>query len=82
MALLDSQLRSPAGGRVAAETPGLKMLWVGDRCPAQVWRSFQRPFAWPEVIAAMDDLFQPAPLDLDLGRRGPGAQTGRRPSWR
>lgn len=66
MALLDADSYE---SRVEAESPlavGLHMLWVGDDPPPQVWRSFQRPLDWPDVIGAMDALFQPAGFDLDL----------------
>jgi CheY-like chemotaxis protein len=80
--------RGPAGmvlldgdsyeARLEAESPlnrGVKMLWVGEDAPAQVWRSLPRPFAWPEVIATMDTLFQPASIDLDLNMAGPDDET-------
>src|SRR5262245_16682561 len=39
--------------RVEAESPlhaNLRLMWVGAGAPATVWRSFQRPIAWQEVI--------------------------------
>ena len=46
---------------------GARVAWVGPGSPAQAWRSFERPLHWPDVIAAMDQLFQPpAPLDFDI----------------
>jgi CheY-like chemotaxis protein len=67
LALIDSQSYE---ARVEFESPlngKLKMVWVGPHAPARAWRSFQRPLRWSEVIATMDELFQPAePLDLDL----------------
>jgi CheY-like chemotaxis protein len=67
VALLDGQSWE---ARVEAESPlqrELRLLWVGPNAPAAVWRAFQRPIAWPEVIATLDTLFAPDPLDLDLG---------------
>ena len=75
--------RGPAGmvlldgdsyeARLEVESPlsrGVKMLWIGDDAPAQVWRSVPRPFAWPDVIEAMDSVFQPS-VDLDLDAVAP-----------
>jgi len=57
--------------RVEAESPlhrELRLLWVGPHPPATIWRSFQRPIAWPEVIAGLDAVFDPeAGVDLDVG---------------
>lgn len=68
LALLDGDTYE---ARVEAESPqhaDVKLVWVGDAAPDQVWRSFRRPLAWPEVVGAMDQLFAPAaPLDFDLG---------------
>jgi CheY-like chemotaxis protein len=87
--------RAPAGlalldgdsyeARLEAESPqndNLKMLWIGSNPPPRIWRSIQRPFAWPEVVEAMDVLFQPASvsLDLDLDNGDPGPPTGPPPS--
>jgi CheY-like chemotaxis protein len=67
LALIDSQSYE---ARVEFESPlnaRLKMIWVGPHAPARAWRSFQRPLKWPDVIAAMEDLFKPpAPLDFDF----------------
>lgn len=56
-----------------AASPGsarLRIAWVGPDAPAGVWRSFQRPVQWAEVIAAMDELFRPVPpVDFDLSTR-------------
>lgn len=80
--------RAPAGlalldgdsyeARLEAESPqnaDLKLLWIGENPPSQAWRAIQRPFAWPEVIEALDQLFQPAgtDIDLDLDAANPGA---------
>lgn len=56
--------------RVEAESRlrDIRVIWVGDNPPANVWRAFPRPLAWPEVIEALDAMFAPdAGLDLDLG---------------
>ncbi|MBA2961180.1 MULTISPECIES: response regulator [Ramlibacter] len=67
LALIDSESYE---ARVEFESPlndKLRMVWVGPHAPARAWRSFQRPLRWPEVIAAMDELFRPVePLDFDL----------------
>jgi CheY-like chemotaxis protein len=66
LALLDAQsyeARIEAESRVRGD---LKMLWIGEEPPDQVWRSFPRPVVWPEVIEAMDALFAPRELDFDL----------------
>jgi CheY-like chemotaxis protein len=43
------------------------IVWIGERAPGSAWRRFSRPIAWPEVVAAMDEVFLPAaPIDLDL----------------
>jgi CheY-like chemotaxis protein len=81
LGLLDGQSYE---GQLEAELPqneGLKMLWIGDDPPPQVWRSFQRPIAWPEVVQAMDVLFMPPDIDfdLDIGQDAdtvPGGDTG------
>lgn len=71
-ALVEFELPSNQAARVA---------WVGDRPPARAWRSFQRPIDWPAVIAAMDQLFVPTGLDVELDLDfefdlpGPAAQT-------
>ncbi|MDB5858924.1 MAG: hypothetical protein JWQ76_2613 [Ramlibacter sp.] len=89
--LWSTTARGPAGmvlldggsyeARLEAESPmnrNLKMLWIGADAPPQVWRSLARPFAWPEVIEAMDAVFQPPSVDLDLGLPAP-AQEDRAP---
>src|SRR6185369_3475417 len=66
--------------RVEAESPQnrkLKIIWIGEDPPETAWRTFARPVSWPDVVAAMDELFLPATevefdLDLDFG----GADTG------
>jgi CheY-like chemotaxis protein len=77
--LWSPQARAPAGmalldgesyeARLEAESPlssGMKLLWIGEDPPTQVWRSIPRPFQWPDVIEAMDTVFHPAAVDLDL----------------
>lgn len=74
LALLDGESYE---ARLEAESPAnrdLKMLWIGEDPPAQVWRSFKRPFQWPEIIAAMDALFQAADIDFDLELAEVGAK--------
>lgn len=71
MALLDA---ASWEARVEAESPSnadVALVWVGDEAPASAWRSYRRPLSWPEVVQAMDAMFDPQPpagteLDLDL----------------
>jgi CheY-like chemotaxis protein len=75
MALLDGDSYE---ARLEAESPlngDIKLLWVGADAPPQVWRSLPRPFAWPEVIEAMDTVFQPPSVDLDLDLPPPEEDT-------
>src|SRR5688572_15006897 len=68
MALLDGDTWE---ARLEAESPlndDVKLVWVGADPPAQIWRSFRRPLAWPDIVQAMDALFLPDQgLDFDLG---------------
>lgn len=70
MALLDGQSYEAP---LEAESPlnrDMRLLWVGERAPAAVWRSFPRPLAWPDVIEAMDAAFAAddgLDFDLDVG---------------
>lgn len=68
VALLDADSHE---ARLEAESPfhlDIRRLWVGPHPPAGVWRSFQRPVAWGEVIETLDALFAPdEALDLDVG---------------
>ncbi len=44
-----------------------EIIWVGDDPPPDVWRTFERPISWPDVLQSMDQLFAPPPaLDFDL----------------
>src|SRR3954471_23617168 len=67
VALLDGQSWE---ARVEAESPlhgGLRLLWVGANAPAAVWRTFQRPIIWPEIVGGLDAIFNPeAGVDLDV----------------
>jgi CheY-like chemotaxis protein len=71
LALIDGQSYE---ARVELESPNnadLKLIWVGDVESANVWRTFERPMSWPEVVRSMDQLFAPPnPLDFDLGFGG------------
>jgi len=68
LALLDAAAYE---SRFEAESPlnaQLKKGWVGERPPAGIWRSFDRPISWSEVVNAMDELFvEEEPIDFDLG---------------
>jgi CheY-like chemotaxis protein len=79
LALLDGQSYE---ARVEAESPynaGIKLVWVGDDPPEGMWRTFERPLAWPDVVEAIDELYAPAAgdieFDLDLDGRDNGADT-------
>jgi CheY-like chemotaxis protein len=67
--------------RVEAEAPtsqDLCMLWVGAHAPAGVSRAVQRPFAWTQLLEAMDALLSPPdPLDL-LPAAEPQVMSGKR----
>jgi CheY-like chemotaxis protein len=74
LALIDSQSYEAQLEFASPSNDGLPMVWVGAGEPARAWRSFARPLQWPQVIAAMDALFQTAPaLDLDLDLAQPTA---------
>jgi CheY-like chemotaxis protein len=79
VALLDGQSWE---ARVEAESPlhrELRLLWVGPNAPATVWRTFERPIAWPEIIAGLDTVFAPDdPLDLQLGDPADSAMSQKR----
>ena len=68
VALIDSDSHEAVVELESTGNQDLKMIRIGPGEPAQAWRSFERPIRWPDVIAAMDQLFLPAPeLDFDLG---------------
>jgi CheY-like chemotaxis protein len=59
VALLDGQSWE---ARVEAESPlhrDLRLFWVGANPPPAVFRDFPRPLSWPDVIAALDQVFNP-----------------------
>jgi hypothetical protein len=60
--------------------PDVKLIWIGNGAPAYTWRSFDRPLHWPDVIAAMDELFSPPEaLDFDLDADFDGSPPDTRP---
>jgi CheY-like chemotaxis protein len=66
LALLDGlSYEAPVEAEIALNAD-LKMLWVGPDAPAQIWRSFDRPIAWPDIIEAMDAVFVGEALDFDV----------------
>lgn len=80
LALIDSQSYEAQLEFASPSNDRLPMVWVGAGAPARAWRSFTRPLQWPQVVAAMDALFQPAPsldLDLDLGDASAASATKR-----
>ena len=82
LALIDSESYEALLEFASPSNAKLPMVWVGPGAPARAWRSFERPLQWPDVIAAMDTLFQPAAaLDLDLDQHtapSPAPATGKR----
>jgi CheY-like chemotaxis protein len=67
LALVDGQSYEATMELEAPAVAGLKLIWVGAVAPASAWRAFDRPISWPDIVAAMDQLFAPAaPLDFDL----------------
>lgn len=63
--------------------PDLKIICVGEGAPDHVWRTFERPLHWPEVVKAMDSLYAAVEVmdaDLDFGdtNAGFGAPLGAR----
>lgn len=65
--LIDSDSHEALVEFASPSNAGLRMVWIGPGSPPQAWRSFERPLHWPDVIAAMDQLFQPPPvLDFDI----------------
>ena len=51
---------------LASPTVDARIVWVGASPPVDVWRSFQRPLAWSEVVGAMDALFVPPLRDGEV----------------
>lgn len=62
---------------LALASPGLnrnlKLICVGNGAPANAWRVFARPLNWTAVLHAMDQLFAPAAVDIDIDLDGEGA---------
>ena len=68
LALIDGQSYEASLDFESPKNDGLQVIWIGAVAPASVFRSFDRPLSWPEVVKAMDELFAPSdPLDFDLG---------------
>ncbi len=69
LALIDGA--SPDASEALADIDvmgGVGIIWVGSISPAKAWRSFERPLAWPDVLASLDDYFTPRnELDVDFG---------------
>ncbi|MET0312659.1 MAG: response regulator [Burkholderiaceae bacterium] len=67
LALIDGQSYE---ARLELESPAvadLKLIWVGSIAPAHAWLTFERPLQWPDIVQAMDAIFEERPpLDLDL----------------
>src|SRR5438046_408356 len=75
LALVDG-LSYEAPMEVKAFPEKLKLVWVGPEASPNAWRTFERPLSWPDVIAAIDELFTPeSATDFDLGISQPFADT-------
>jgi CheY-like chemotaxis protein len=63
-----------AEARVEAESrqpTGLKLAWFGDEPPHGMWCVFPQPVSWPDVVAALDDVYAaPADLEFDIDLSG------------
>lgn len=76
VALIDGESWEASLALANPQNDALKLIWIGDRPPANVWRCFPRPPRWDDVIAALDrhyasgvDRSLPAracALDIDL----------------
>ena len=73
LALIDGQASDARAEAASPRNAGIPLIWIGEGAPANAWRCFQRPIAWPQVVRAMDELF-PAPLDIDIDFDGPDTQ--------
>jgi CheY-like chemotaxis protein len=72
LTLIDSQSYEAVLELESPSNAGLRMIWIGDGQPPQAVLCFARPVDWAAVVAAMDDLVQPATLvDLDFSRPAP-----------
>lgn len=74
LALMDGQNNESRLELEFSKNAEFKLIWIGDEPPANAWRTFQRPIVWPNVLAAMDQLYAPEEdldFDLDLDRSGP-----------
>lgn len=64
---------------LALASPGLnrnlKLICVGNGAPAHAWRVFARPLNWTAVLHAMDQLFAPAGVDIDIDLDGEGTSS-------
>ncbi len=82
LALLDGQSYEAPLALASPALDGLKLIWIGSAAPAQAWRRFDRPIAWPQVVQAMNELFAPPAeageldFDLDLGTGADAQDTG------
>ena len=69
LALIDGS--SPDASEALAEIEalgGVGIIWVGSISPAKAWKAYQRPMAWPAILASMDEYFTPhSQLDVDFG---------------
>lgn len=75
LALIDSDSHEALVEFHSPSNAEVKMVWIGPGAPPEAWRGFDRPLQWPEVIAAMDQLFQPPP-DLDFDISAPADLSG------
>lgn len=65
--LMDGDCYEALLAMASPDRPDAKLIWIGPDAPPYTWRRFERPLHWPDVVAAMDDLFSPPEsLDFDL----------------
>lgn len=65
--LMDGQCYEALLAMASPGQPDVRLIWVGAEAPPYAWRRFDRPLHWPDVVAAMDDLFSPPEaLDFEL----------------
>ena len=70
LALLDGQSPEARLDAESASLADLPVFWFGPHPPAGARRSFERPIAWPEVVAMLDAVFAAEASDLDLNLDG------------
>lgn len=73
MALLDDQSYEARVEAELSQGASMRLIWIGGDPPDGVWRTFERPLSWPDVVRAMDEVFLPAQAtELDMHLHGEG----------